>query len=126
MILPPSYPYNSLPGWYHHKITREESENVIRQYITQKKLDIYADRLFLVRQKEDNIFAISIYRYIPNKIFHHLLENYHTHFILDKLIKINETSLVKVIDILRKDISIGYQYGEIIPLCNDYVIFPIT
>jgi hypothetical protein len=119
---PPSYNHISLPGWYHHTINRKQSEDIIRNYIDNNQLDIYADRLFLVRQKDNNMYAISIYRYISDKIYHHLLENCYTHFVLDNSIIINQTNLVKVIDILRTDISIGYKYGEIIPLCNNYVI----
>lgn len=119
---PPPYDQIILPKWFHYYITREQTEELFTNYIKTNNLGIYADRLFLIRQKSPKLFVVSIYRYIPNEVKHHLLENCNTYFLLDNSIVINQTNIINVIEILKNDISIGYRVtGEIISLCNNYI-----
>lgn len=119
---PPPYEFSSSPSWFHH-VDRYTSEDLIRNYINSNNLGLYSDRLFLVRPKSYNLFVISVYRYKPNYIYHHLLEKHDNYFILDSNIIINENSLQKTINRLIHDIEIGYKVNdEIMPLLNNYVI----
>lgn len=119
---PPPYDQIILPNWFHHYKSREKTEELFINYIKTNNLGIYADRLFLVRQKSPKLFVVSIYRYIPNEIKHHLLQNYDSYFLLDNSIAINQTNIINVIEVLKTDIDIGYRAtGEIISLCNNYI-----
>ena len=119
---PPPYEQMNFPKWFHHYKTREKTEDLFINYIKTNNLGIYADRLFLVRQKNPTLYVVSIYRYIPNEIRHHLLENYDSYFLLDNSIVIYQTNIVNVIEVLRTDIDIGYRAtGEIISLCNNSI-----
>lgn len=119
---PPPYEYTTSPPWFH-RVDRYEAEDLIHNYINLNNLGLRSDRLFLVRPKTYNLFVISIYRYKPKYIYHHLLEKVDNHFILDSNIIIDEDSLNKTINRLIHDIEVGYRVNdEIIPLINNYVI----
>lgn len=116
-------PYQPTEYSWVYSINRNDAENYLRSYIKFRKLGLHSDRLFLVRYKNVDTYVISVYRYIPNCIYHYLLEKKNNYFLLSNSIIINISSLDEVINYLINNLEIGYQLNnEIMPLCNSYAI----
>ena len=111
---PPSY--NSLFKQLRHpevfyNIDRYSAERLLYNFIK-------TDRIFLIRFKEHNIFAISIYRY-TGYIIHYLLKKFDDGFILSDNYPICVTNFRDLIRELTTNNYIGYQMnGENKPLCH--------
>ena len=117
-------PYKLCKYEWVYDINRSEAEIYLKSYTKHSKLGLYSDRLFLVRYKNIDTYAVSIYRYIPNCVYHYHLKKKNNYFIFNSLIVININKLDKVIEYLKTDLEIGYQLNnEIIPICN-YSLIP--
>ena len=111
------------PDWYHGNINRQQAEE--RLWKTAKYLGYYADRLFLVREKEKGLsVVISIYKYKTGTFHHHLFQRFGNYYLVNYDLCIFETNLNKLINDLCSYREIGYKItGENIPLCNKYCIY---
>jgi len=123
MNIPEYCDLNCSPDWYHGNINRYQAEE--RLYNCARNLGIYADRLFLVREKHKGLaIVVSIYKYQTNSFQHHLFEKFKGYYLVNYNFSIYETNLDKLINDLCTYSEIGFKINsENIPLCNKYCIY---